>query len=186
MMKWRQIMKKIKILLPLIVITVLLLTVIPGSAASTKTPISVTEYICLNTPGTTWMDGDILHVRGQINENIVVTNEQVWGINTASINYNVNTKTGQIAVTAKADFVPLGADGGYIGTGFFRFFGSGNNPFIVASNLRGYGEFAGQSVHVKNVMSIGPTDPAGEGYCAGHGQYFDTDLWDGYIQTSGD
>ena len=178
-------MKKIKILLPLILITVLLLTTIPVSAISTQTPISVTEYVCLKTPGKMWMEGDILHARGQINENVVVANGQVWGINTASIDYNVNTKTGQIVVAAKADFVPLGADGGYIGTGFFRFFGPGNNPFIVASNLQGYGAFAGQSIHVKNVMSIGPTDPAGEDYCAGHGQYFDTDLWDGYIQTSG-
>lgn len=154
-------MKKIKILLPLIVIAALFLAVLPAGATSSKTPISVIEYVCLNTPGTTWMDGGILHVRGQINENVVVTNGQVWGINYATIDYNVNTKTGQIVVNAKANFVPLGADDGYIGTGFFRFFGPGNNLFIVASNLRGYGAFAGQSIHVKNVTPIGPTDPAG-------------------------
>jgi hypothetical protein len=178
-------MKKIKILLPLIVIVALLLTTVPMSAASTQTPVSATEYVCLKTPGKTWMEGDILHVRGQINENVVVANGQVWGINYATIDYNVNTKTGQIVVTAKAEFVPLEADGGYIGTGFFRFFGPGNKLFIVAGNLRGYGVFTGQSIHLKNVIDIGPTDPAGPGYCAGHGQYFDTDIWDGYILIAG-
>lgn len=178
-------MKKMKVLLPLIVIAALMLTVIPVGATSTKTPISVTEYVCLNTPGATWMEGDILHVRGQVNENVIVANGDVWGINYATIDYNVNTKTGQIVVHAKADFVPLGADGGYAGAAFFRFFGSGSNPFIVAGVLKGYGAFTGQFIHVKNVMPIGPTDPAGADYCAGHGFYFDTDLWDGYILTSG-
>ena len=178
-------MKKIKILLPLIVAAALLLTTGLVSAASTQTPVSAIEYVCLQAPGVTWMEGDILHVRGQINENVIVSNGQVWGINHATIDYNVNTKTGQIVVTAKADFVPLDADGGYTGTGFFRFFGPGNNPFIVAGNLHGYGALAGQSIHLKNVMPIGPTDPAGPDYCAGHGQYFDTDIWDGYILIAG-
>ena len=176
-------MKKIRVLLPVIV--ALLITTVLVSAASTQTPVSATEYVCLKTPGNMWMEGDILHVRGQINENVIVANGQVWGINHATISYNVNTNTGQIVVTAKADFVPLDADGGYTGTGFFRFFGPGNNPFIVAGNLQGYGVFEGQSIHLKNVLPIGPTDPAGAEYCAGHGQYFDTDLWDGYILISG-
>ena len=178
-------MKKMKVLLPLIVVAALLLAAVPASAGSTQTPVSVTEYVCLKSPGEMWMEGDILHVRGQINENVIVASGQVWGINTASIDYNVNTKTGQIVVNAQADFVPLGADGGYAGAAFFRFFGSGSNPFIVAGVLKGYGAFTGQFIHVKNVMPIGPTDPAGADYCAGHGQYFDTDLWDGYILTTG-
>lgn len=178
-------MKKMKVLLPLIVVAALLLAAVPASAGSTQTPVSVTEYVCLKSPGEMWMEGDILHVRGQINENVIVASGQVWGINTASIDYNVNTKTGQIVVNAQADFVPLGADGGYAGAAFFRFFGAGNNPFMVAGVLKGYGAFTGQFIHVKNVMPIGPTDPAGADYCAGHGQYFDTDLWDGYILTTG-
>ena len=115
-------MKKLKFLLPLFVIVPILLTTVLASAASTQTPVSATEYVCLKAPGDTWMEGDILHVRGQVNENVIVANGQVWGINRATIDYNVNTKTGQIVVTAKADFVPLDTNGGYVGTGFFRFF----------------------------------------------------------------
>lgn len=179
-------MKKIKLLWPLIMIAALLLTALPASAESTRTPVNATEYVCVKAPGDTWMEGDVLHVRGQINENVVVTNGQVWGINYASIDYSVNLKTGQIVVAvAKADFVPLGVDGGYAGTGFFRFFGPGNKPFIVAGDLQGYGALKGQSIHPKDVIDLGPTDPAGPTYCAGHGQYFDIDIWHGYILTSG-
>jgi hypothetical protein len=179
-------MKKIKILLPLIVIAALLLTVIPASAESIRTPVNAIEYVCLNTPGDAWMDGNVYHVRGQVNETVVVANGQVWGINTASIDFNYNLKTGQIVVAvAKADFVPLGADGGYTGTGFFRFFGSGSNPVIGVGVFQGYGALKGQSIHLADMMPLGPTDPAGATYCEGHGQYFDTTLWKGYILTPG-
>jgi hypothetical protein len=178
-------MKKIKFLLPLIVIAAFLLTVLPASAESTRTPVNAVEYVCLNTPGNAWMEGNVYHVRGQVNENVVVANGQVWGINTASINFDYNLKTGQIVVAAKADFAPLGADGGYNGTGFFRFFGAGNNPIIGVSVFLGYGAFKGQSIHMADMMPLGPANPAGVIYCAGHGSYFDTTLWKGYILDSG-
>ncbi len=178
-------MKKIKLVLPLIVIAALLLTVIPASAEAIRTPINAIEYVCLNTPGNAWMEGNVYHVRGQINENVVVANGQVWGINTASIDFNYNLKTGQIVVAAKADFVPLSADGGYTGTGFFRFFGAGNNPIIGVSIFQGYGALKEQSIHLADMMPLGPTDPAGVTYCAGHGSYFDTTVWKGYILDAG-
>jgi hypothetical protein len=178
-------MKKIKILLPLIVIAALLLTVLPASAQSTRTLVNAIEYVCLNTPGNTWLEGNVYHVRGQVNENVVVSNGQVWGINTASIDFDYNLKTGQIVVRAKADFAPFSADGGYSGVGFFRFFGAGNNPIIGVSVFQGYGSFKGQSIHLADMIPLGPTDPAGVTYCASHGSYFDTTLWKGYILDSG-
>jgi hypothetical protein len=178
-------MKKIKILLPLLVITALLLTVVPASAESARIPIDAIEYVCLNTPGNAWMEGNVYHVRGQINENVVVADGQVWGINTASIDFDYNLKTGQIVVRGFADFVPTEGGGGYTGIGFFRFFGAGNNPIIGVSVFQGYGAFKGQSMHMADMMPLGPTDPAGTTYCASHGQYFDTTLWSGYILDSG-
>lgn len=179
-------MKKIKILLPLIVIVALLLIASPANAKSTRNSVNAIEYVCLNTPGTAWMEGNVYHVRGQINDNVVVTDGLVWGINAASIDFDYNMATGQIVVRATADFVPLGADGGYTGKGFFRFFGSGNNPIIGVAVFQGYGALKGQSIHLAKMMPLGPTDPAGANYCEGHGQYFDTTLWKGYILTPGD
>lgn len=178
-------MKITRLLLPLILIASILLAVVPASAASARMPIQAIEYVCLNTPGTAWMDGNVYHVRGQINENVVVANGQVWGINTAAIDYDYNLKTGQIVVRAAAEFVPLGASGGYTGIGFFRFFGSGNNPIIGVSVFQGYGALKGQSIHLAHMLPLGPTDPAGPAYCEGHGAYFDTTLWKGYILESG-
>ena len=178
-------MKTVKLLLPLTVIAALLLTVLPASAQSTRTPIQATEYVCLHTPGTAWMEGNVYHVRGQVNENVVVAAGQIWGINTAIINFDYNLKTGQIVVQAKADFVPLGAAGGYAGTGFFRFFGAGNNPIIGVGVFQGYGALQGQSIHLAGMLPLGPTDPMGPSYCAGHGAYFDTTLWKGYVLVAG-
>ncbi len=178
-------MKTAKFLLPLMVIAALALTVIPASAQATRTPINATEYVCLNTPGRAWMEGNVYHVRGQVNETVVVAEGQIWGSNTAVINFDYNLSTGQIVVQAKADFVPLGADGGYAGTGIFRFFGAGHNPILGVSSFQGYGALKGQSIHLAGMVPLGPTDPAGPGYCAGHGTYFDTTLWKGYILTAG-
>ena len=178
-------MKTTRLLSPLMVIAALVLTINPAGAASTRMPVSATEYVCLHTPGNAWMQGNVYHVRNQINENVVVSGAQIWGINTASIDFDYNLKTGQIVVRAAADFVPLGADGGYSGIGFFRFFGAGNNPIIGVAAFQGYGTLKGQSIHLADMVPLGPTDPAGATYCESHGAYFDTTLWAGYILDSG-
>lgn len=178
-------MKTIKLLLPLLVVAALALTALPASAQSTMTPVQATEYVCLNTPGSAWMDGNVYHVRGQVNENVVVSEGQIWGINTAVVNFDYNLQTGQIVVHAQADFVPLGAAGGYAGTGFFRFFGAGHNPIIGVASFQGYGALQSQSIHLAGMLPLGPTDPAGPTYCAGHGAYFDTTLWKGYVLEAG-
>ena len=178
-------MKTTRLLSPLMVIAALVLTINPAGAASTRMPVSATEYVCLHTPGNAWMQGNVYHVRNQINENVVVSGAQIWGINSASIDFDYNLKTGQIVVEAKANFVPLGAAGGYLGTGFFRFFGAGHNPIIGVSTFQGYGALKGQSIHLAGMLPLGPTDPAGAGFCAGHGTYFDTTLWKGYVLDSG-
>jgi hypothetical protein len=175
-------MRTKKLLPMLIVITALLLTTVPVSAGTTRTPVNAIEYVCLNTPGQEWMSGNVYHVRGQINENVVVVDGEIWGINTASIDVDFNLKTGQIVARGFADFVPLGAEGGYTGTGAFRFNGSGAKPHNGQASLQGYGEFKGQSIHQE--LDGLPPDPAGDTFCAGHGQYWDTTLWRGYILST--
>lgn len=175
-------MKTNKLLLVATVITALLLTAIPVSAGTSRTPINAIEYVCLKTLGQEWVSGNVYHLRGEIHENVVVADGEIWGINTASIDLDYNLVTGQLVARGFADFVPVGADGGFTGTGFFRFFGAGAQPVIGLGSLQGYGEFKGQSINLD--MDGLPLDSAGDTYCAGHGAYIDTTLWEGYIQNS--
>lgn len=174
-------MKQKKYWLALLVIAALLLTTMPVGAATTRTPVNAIEYVCLNTPGQEWVSGNVYHLRGQIHQNVVVADGVVWGINTASIGFDYNLKTGQMVARAVADFVPLGADGGYSGIGFFRFSGAGARPVFGLASLQGYGDLQGGSIHLD--MDELPPDPiAGSVYCAGHGEYLESVLWDGYTQ----
>lgn len=178
-------MNKIKTLFLVMLTAALLLAAAPASAESMRTPVDAVEYVCMQAPGDMWMDGNVFHVRGRVNENVVVANGQVWGINTASIDFDYNLKTGQLIVRGRADFVPLGVEGGYAGMGFFRMFGSGNNPVIGVSVFQGYGSLDGQSIHMADMVPLGPTDPTGADYCEGHGAYFDTTVWKGTILRVG-
>lgn len=174
-------MKTKKHILALLVLAVLLLGTMPVSAATTHTPIDAIEYVCLKTPGQEWVTGNVYHLRGQIHENVVVADGKIWGINTASIEFDYNLKTGQLVARAFADFVPFGAEGGFSGIGFFRFFGAGARPVFGLASLQGYGDLQGQSIHLD--MDALPPDPdAGSAYCAGHGEYLESTLWGGYTQ----
>lgn len=176
-------MRTKKYWLALFVIAALLFAAMPVSAATTRTPIHAIEYVCLKTPGQEWVSGNVYHLRGEVHENVVVAGGEVWGVNTASIDLDYNLKKGQLVARGFADFVPLGTDGGYTGTGFFRFFGSGARPVIGLASLQGYGELQGSSVHLD--MDGLPWDLAGDAYCAGHGVYIDTTQWEGYLQGAG-
>lgn len=170
--------------LVLFVIVALPFATVPVSAATTRTPINAVEYVCLKTPGQEWVSGNVYHLRGQIHENVVVAGGVIWGINTASIDLDLNLNTGQLVARGFPTFVPLGADGGYTGTGTFRFSGAGANPTLMRASLQGHGALKGQSLHLD--MSEHSLDPvAGGAFCAGHGEYLESSLWGGYLQDAG-
>ena len=170
-----------KLLLMLSVITVLLLTSVPVSAKATRTSISITEYVCMNTPGQEWVAGNVYHLRGQIHENVMVVEGEIWAINTAKIDLDFNLATGQLVGRGYADIMPVGANGGYTGVGAFRFYGAGAKPLIGAGSLQGYGDLKGQFLSLDLLGESLPPDPVGDAYCAGHGDYFSTSFWSGYI-----
>jgi hypothetical protein len=155
---------------------------IPVSAKTVRTPIEAIEYVCMNMPGNSWVNGNVLHVREQVNENVVVVNGEVWGINTAILSYDLNLQTGQIVGRARANFVPLGTDGGYSGTGVFRFEDFGATTAQGRAVLQGYGELKGQTMH-QDLDALPPNPVTGTAICEGHGQYFSTTLWEGYTQS---
>ena len=177
-------MKTKKNLLILIVIAALLLTAAPVSAATTRTPIDITEYVCMNTPGQEWVEGNVYHLRGQIHENVMVVDGQVWAINTAKIDLDFNLATGQLVGRGYADIVPLGASGGYTGVGAFRFYGIGAKPLIGVGSLQGYGDLKGQFLSLDFLGESLPPDPVGDAYCEGYGQHFSTSFWSGYILST--
>lgn len=174
-------MNRGKALLLCLVITALPLAAGPVGADVSRTPVQALEYTCVKSPGEIWQSGNVLHVRGQLNENVVVAGDAIWGINTAVLNYNLNLHTGQIVGNASADFVPLGASGGYAGTGEFRFEDFGMTTAFGMGNLQGYGEFKGQLMR-QDLAALPPDPLAGSAYCEGHGEYFSTTQWDGYFQ----
>jgi hypothetical protein len=164
--------------------TALLLSSIPVNAATSRTPIGAVEFVCMNTPGQEWISGNVYHLRGQIHENVVVVDSAVWGTNRASIDLDFNLKTGQLVARGYPTFVPTGADGGFSGTGTFRFDGAGANPTLMRAALQGFGDFKGQSLHLD--LSPAPFDPkAGGDFCSGHGDYLESSVWGGYLQVAG-
>jgi hypothetical protein len=56
------------------------------------------------------------------------------------------------------------------------------HQITLDKTLQGYGELKGQSIHLD--MDGLPPDPAGDAFCVGHGQYWDTALWRGYILSA--
>jgi hypothetical protein len=179
-------MKGIKLSLLFFVTSVPLLIIVPVHAAASQTPLEITEYVCMNTPGEEWMDGNVYHLRGQIHENVWVVNGTIWGINTASIDLDWNQKTGQVTIRGFADVARQGVNGGYTGVGAFRFYGGGPRPLIGNSAARGYGDLQGQFLRMDVVGESLPPDSTGEAYCDGHGEYFSTTFWSGYILTADD
>lgn len=171
--------------LALVVMTAMLLTSIPVSAATSRTPISAIEHVCLNTAGEEWISGNVYHLRGQIHENVVVVDGTIWGVNRATIDLDLNLLTGQLVARGYPTFVPEGATGGFSGTGAFRFSGAGANPTLMRAVLNGFGEFEGQSLH----LAPTPDDPldatAGSAVCTGHGEYLESAVWGGRLQVAG-
>ena len=176
-------MKRARLLMILTVIAALLMAV-PASAKTTRTPLDVTEYVCMNTPGQEWVEGNVYHLRGQIHEAVEVVNGEIWGTNTATINLDWNLKTGQVTGRGFADLVPNGVNGGFTGIGTFRFYGSGPELFMGTWAAQGYGDLKGQFLHMEVVDITSPPNPTGEAYCEGHGTYFSTTYWSGYILST--
>lgn len=179
-------MRGIEFSLLFFVTSVLLLNVVPARAEASQTPEEITEYVCMNTPGEDWMNGNVLHLRGQIHENVMVIDGTIWGINTASIDLDWNLETGQATVRGSADVARLGVNGGYAGVGAFRLYGRGPRPLIGNWAAQGYGDLQGQFLRMDVVGESLPPDPMGEAYCDGHGEYFSTTFWSGYILTAED
>ena len=177
-------MKTVRGSLVLIVITALLVSVMPASASTSRTPIELVEYVCMNTPGEAWTEGNVSHLRGQIHKAIEVVNGEIWGINTASLDIDWNLKTGQLTARGFADLVPNGVNGGYAGVGAFRFYGSGPMPIMGTWAAQGYGDLKGQFLRLDLVGESLPPDPVGEVYCEGYGTYFSTSYWSGYILST--
>jgi hypothetical protein len=68
-----------KVFLMLFVIAALLLATAPASASTSRTPLDITEYVYMKTPGKEWLEGNVYHLRGQIHEAVEVVDGEIWG-----------------------------------------------------------------------------------------------------------
>ena len=90
-------MKRTQMLVPLSLVLVgILILAAPAAAKSTKTAYDFYEVVCLETPGIPWQAGSTLHIRGQVNQNVLYDAEaNIIGSNTVIANVNINLQTGR-------------------------------------------------------------------------------------------
>jgi hypothetical protein len=130
------------------------------------TTFEATETICAVTPGKLWVtDGATLHIRGQVNRNIIQSSEpRLNGTNTAvlSVNFNLTTLKG----TANGTFMitPDTMNGTWEGTGIFRV---ADGKAVGTAVGHGTGAFEGHQIRLEleEVVASGnpPCQPVGPG-----------------------
>lgn len=172
-------MKRIKTILPAVLISIALLVSVTFavSAQTTRTYINSVEYDCLTDLGEVWMDGNILHIRGREHVNVDVSDTpELNGINTTVADAEINMATGFVEIRGTFHFQPEGIQGAWEGSWIFI----GNKGVLnTRSVAHGTGALAGKSLflHMYDV----PYDPITEEMCAGIGAPEGTMYTEGYI-----
>lgn len=178
-------MKRQPILILAIVIAALLLTGYAGQASegSTRTDFYVTEYLCGVGIEKTWIEGNVMHIRGYEHINVdVSTTPEVNGLNTTLADADINLKTGYANIRGTFDIQPEGTDGTWIGTWVFN--GTPGSSGYVRAVGRGTGELTGKSIFFK--VYDAPPDPAtNAALCAGIGEPEGVEYIEGYILETG-
>lgn len=170
-------MKKItlSIVLALVLLASLALT---ANAQATRTYLASYEYDCMVDPGTMWLEGDILHVRGRIQSNVDVSDApELNGISTVVGNADINLKTGYGVFRGTFSFQPKGIAGTWEGSWIF----TGTKGTGVARTVaHGTGALAGRQLFLtmRDDLSPGDESPA---MCDGIGEWSGNIFVEGYI-----
>lgn len=116
--------------------------------AVTKTRVSGTGAPggVITNPGKVWMSGHILHIRGQVEEQIVISGDLV-GTQVLVLNLDLDTRTGRAnvhnIVTLDVTWVPRGISGRLRG----HFAGHARGPnFVGKIAYKGSGGFSGMKL----------------------------------------
>lgn len=132
-------------MLVMVVMLILIVAIaVPAHAQATK--IEYESYNCpigaWGEPERFWVSDGVVHARGVTTQlEVVAGNEYVDGINYVVMNYDVNTKTGNVHVYGTAKWVPYAYPDGYY-EGHFSSHWSGLEGWRTAV-LHGFGELDG-------------------------------------------
>lgn len=173
-------MKKVKFVPLVVAITVALLfsTVMAASAQTTRTELTAFEYDCLVDPGTMWMEGNVMHIRGVVHVNVDVSDTPEFnGINTTVADADINLKTGYAEIRGTLSFQPEGIAGTWEGSWTWN----GNKGVGFGRSVaHGTGALAGKSLFLK--VYDAPYDPdATAAACSGIGEPEGDVYAEGYI-----
>jgi hypothetical protein len=176
--------RSISILLAVVLAAALLLGfALQANARTIRTDVGAYEYVCLTDPGSSWVEGDVLHIRGIQHTNVDVSDvAELNGLNTTIASGDINLKTGYAAIRGTMSFQPQGLQGTWEGTWTFTGNPGGARGRAVA---HGTGVLAGKSLFLD--LYDAPYDPVGTAEaCAGIGEpESNTDI-QGYILDPGD
>lgn len=173
-------MKKFTSISLAVVISVALLLsmVMVANARTTRTDLTSYEYDCMVDPGTMWLEGDILHVRGRLQVNVNVSDTpELNGVSTVVGNADINLKTGYGVFRGTYSFQPNGIAGTWEGSWIF----TGTKGTGVARTVaHGTGALAGKQLFLtmRDDLSPGDESPA---MCDGIGEWSGNIFVEGYI-----
>lgn len=177
-------MKKIITITLAVVISVALLLsmVVTASAQAARTYLASYEYDCMVDPGTMWLEGNMLHVRGRVQSNVNVSDTpELNGISTVVGNADINMKTGYGVFRGTYSFQPDGIAGTWEGSWTF----TGTKGTGVAHTVaQGTGDLAGKKLFLTMRDDLSPGDESAE-MCANIGEWSGNIFVEGYILDPG-
>lgn len=177
-------MNKMKTITLSILLAVLLLLSMDmtASAQATRTYLASYEYDCMVDPGTMWLEGDILHVRGRVQSNVNVSDApELNGISTVVGNADINLKTGYGVFRGTYSFQPNDIAGTWEGSWIF----TGTKGTGVSRTVaQGTGALAGKKLFLTMRDDLSPGDESAA-MCANLGEWSGNIVAEGYILDPG-
>jgi hypothetical protein len=132
-----------------VILVVLFGLALPATATTSQVAISGTQQVVDFQPGECWMSGSIQHMRGAQSVSVLspVSGLPHQGLATATVNFNLDVRTGQGRAWGKGSLV---FEGGGFETTFAGDVSSGPNGLEGVFRVvgHGYGVFEGMQVRV--------------------------------------
>ncbi len=153
-------------------------TALHALAQATRVDFKVTEYVCGIEMEDSWIEGNVLHIRGYKHVNVDLSSSaEVNGLNTTFADADINLKTGIGNIRGTFSNQPEGFDGTWEGTWVFN--GTPGVGFARGVG-RGTGVFEGKLIFMK-VYDTEPDPATNAAMCAGIGEPEGKAIIEGYI-----
>ena len=131
----------------------------PAFGASHKTPFQVYEVACLVAPGTQWVAGQTVHLRGRMSQHIFydAVSFEIAGENSVVGSFNMNLATGESSWfgTFSGIYLPESDTGTFEGTWHGRL--TPDDGFLGRARGRGTGDLTGKRMKLQ-YRSLDPSE----------------------------